>query len=295
MLREIPKCGLAAARNAACLLAKAHYLAIQDADDLSLPNRLETQIDFMKEHPEVGIVGSAIQRIDEHGNNLPTVNNYPTEDQQIRQTLGKWNTFWQPTVLMRTEAFVGVGGYREILPPSEDYDLWLRISEHYKCANLPQILVKYRIHSQQVSMRKRKTQILCALAGQASASLRQQGKPDPLIHATEVTPALLASMGISEFQQRNALAGGYLSMMNEMYRGGAHDAVSEAAAEMFKLCESQRVDQQLLSDAHILSAKAQWKQRKIFRSILSAGQAVLARPRITRHPFRLFRRLLLES
>src|SRR5208283_530756 len=69
-LKEIPKCGLAAARNAACFLAKGRYIAIQDADDISLPDRLIAEVDFMEKHPEVGLVGSAIQRIDSDGKYL---------------------------------------------------------------------------------------------------------------------------------------------------------------------------------------------------------------------------------
>lgn len=290
--REIPKCGLAAARNVAGFLARGRYIAIQDADDISLPQRLIAGVDFMEKHPEVGLVGSAIQRIDSDGKHLATVNDYPTEDEEIRSVLKKWNTFWQPTAFIRTEAFVRTGGYLDVLAPSEDYDLWLRISEHYKCANLKQILVNYRVHPHQVSIRQRKKQILCVLAAQAAASLREQGKPDPLPSVTEITPALLVGMGVSEIRQENALAEGFLSLMEDIYRAGGNTTVPELAAEMFKLCPSQGVDQRYISSAYILSAKAYWKQGRVFHSFLSFAHAVLARPRVMGRPLKpLLRRL----
>jgi hypothetical protein len=288
---EIPNCGLATARNAACFLAKGRYLAIQDADDISLPDRLIAEVEFMEKHPEVGLVGSAIQRIDSDGKFLTTVNDYPTEDHDIRLKLKEWNTFWQPTVLMLREAFLHAGGYLELLPPSEDYDLWLRISEHYKCANLRQVLVYYRIHSYQASVRQRKRQILCALAAQAAARLRQQGKTDPLLSATDITPALLVAMGVSEIEQENAVAEGFVSVMKNIYMAGGHAAIPEIASEMFRLCKSKGVNKRYIYNAHILSAKAYWKQRRVFSSFLSLGRAVSTRPRSVGRPLKPLLRL----
>src|SRR5579872_1875194 len=58
-LHQIPHCGLAEARNAGCFLARARYIAIQDADDTSLPDRLLWQTDFMEKHAGVGLLGGA--------------------------------------------------------------------------------------------------------------------------------------------------------------------------------------------------------------------------------------------
>ena len=149
----------------------------------------------MAKHPEVGLLGGAVQWIDSHGRFLTTAVDYPTEDHEIRLVLKERNPFWHPTVLIRREAFVGAGGYREPSSPSDDYDLWLRISESYQCANLNQVVLKYRIHPQQLSLRQRKQQILCILAAQASASLRAAGKPDPLNSVKQLTPTVLTGMG----------------------------------------------------------------------------------------------------
>jgi hypothetical protein len=84
---------------------------------------------------------------------------------------------------MRTEAFLSVGGYRAALAQPEDWDLWLRIAERFQLANLNEVVVKYGIHPNQVSLRK----------------LR-------LAEVKEITPALLADLGVKESTQQTALA-----------------------------------------------------------------------------------------
>jgi glycosyltransferase involved in cell wall biosynthesis len=289
---RIPNCSLAKARNAVCALATGRYIAIQDADDISLPNRLKLEVDFMEQHPEVGLLGGAVHRIDQNGKFLSAADHYPTEDQAIRLQLKEWNTFCQPSVVMLRRAFVHVGGYRAAYPNSEDYDLWLRISEYYQCANLKEIVLKYRIHPHQMTMRKRSEQILCTLAAQASASLRRAGKPDPMASANEITPMLLAAMGVSENIQITKLAEGYFSSISQMYKAGGNAAVHEAAAELFRLCKGVHAEPIFISGVHILVAKAYWKQRRILPSFLSLGRAVLARPRLVGRPLKPFLRLL---
>lgn len=291
-LSEIPNCGLAEARNAVCALATGRYIAIQDADDISLPSRLKVEVDFMEKHPEVGLLGGAVQRIDQNGKYLSTADDHPTEDQEIRLVLREWNTFCQPAVVMLREAFVRVGGYRAAFPNAEDYDLWLRISEYYQCANLKEVVLKYRIHPHQMTRRKRSEQLLCTLAAQASASLRRAGKPDPINSANEITPTVLAGMGVSLTMQKTKLAEDYFSSINKMYKTGGDAAVLEAAAEFLRLCKGECVEPIFISDVHILSAKAYWKQRRILPSFLSVGRAVLARPRIVGRPLKPFLRLL---
>jgi glycosyltransferase involved in cell wall biosynthesis len=290
-LSEIPKCTYIEAKIAACSIPNGRYIAIQDADDVSFPHRLKEEVDFMEKHPGVGLLGGAIQRIDSDGKLLAIADDYPTEDKDIRSTLREWNVFWHPTVLILREAFARVGGYRVAFSQSDDYDLWLRISEHYQCANLKQVVVKYRIHSQQLSLRKRKDQIMCALAAQAAASLRSAGKPDPLNSVREITPHLLAAMGISEDAQKNKLAKDYLSLINQLHNAGACTAALEASAEMLQLCQGKGVNQHCISDVHLITAKVYWKQKRVLRSILSVGRAVYARPKVMSRALKPLRRL----
>jgi hypothetical protein len=288
---EIPLCSYIEAKIAACALPTGKYIAIQDADDVSLPHRLKAEVAFLEKHPEVGLLGGAVQWIDSLGNPLITANEHTTEDQEIRAALKERNPFCHPSVLIRRDSFERAGGYRMAFKQSDDYDLWLRISEHYQCANLKQVVLNYRIHPQQLSIRKRKDQILCALAAQASAKLRGAGKPDPLNSVPEITPAILAGMGVSEAIQKNSLAKGYCFWINQMSAAGEHAAVLDSAREMLQLCEGDGVEPRYISDVYVLAAKAYWKQRKAIPTLLSVSRAVFARPRVLARPFKPFLRL----
>jgi glycosyltransferase involved in cell wall biosynthesis len=172
--QTVPHCGLAEARNASCSFARGRYVAIMDADDVSAPQRLAWQVEFLEQYPEVSVLGGAAEWIDKNGRALATFGN-PIWDREIRAALLEFCPLWQPSVLMRREAFVDVGGYRPPFAPAEDYDLWLRMSEHFQLGNLKQVVLKYRIHPHQVSIRKQKQQTLGRLAALASASLRKMG------------------------------------------------------------------------------------------------------------------------
>src|SRR5579872_49842 len=66
-LHEIPSCGLAEARNAGCSLARGKYIAIMDADDVSVPERLALEVEFMENNPGVGVLGGVTECIDATG------------------------------------------------------------------------------------------------------------------------------------------------------------------------------------------------------------------------------------
>lgn len=81
-LHEIPNCGLAEARNAGVSRAQGRYVAIMDADDVSLPDRLLREVEFLEKNPNVGVVGGAVAWIDATGSLLGTPR-YPRESRSI--------------------------------------------------------------------------------------------------------------------------------------------------------------------------------------------------------------------
>ena len=282
---EIPACTLPVARNAGCSLARGEYIAVMDADDVCLPDRLASEVEFLKRHPEVAFLGGAVQWIDAAGSPLE-VHSHPTDFREIKSELATHCTFWHPTVLMRKQAFASVGGYRGAFVYAHDYDLALRVAEKDECANLPNVVLKYRIHSSQVTLKKQRQQTLCKLAAQASATSRKRNNLDPLDAVTEITPAVLEQLGVDSAAQENALASDCWLWARNMKAAHEYAAALDSARLMLS-SNPVHVDRWLIADLQLLVAQLYWKQRKFVRSILAASRAVVTRPLILGRPFRL--------
>ncbi|MDP2105723.1 MAG: glycosyltransferase, partial [Desulfobulbaceae bacterium] len=124
-------------------LARAPYVARMDADDVSHPDRLARQLDFMERHPSVAVLGTAYELIDESGNVHGTVSP-PESDSDIRRSLHYRNPICHPSVMLRKQAILQAGGYLGG-QNAEDYDLWSRIAldPTRQFANMPDVLLSY--------------------------------------------------------------------------------------------------------------------------------------------------------
>ena len=143
--------GLCGARNAANAQARGELLAIMDADDVALPDRLRMQLDFLDQHEDVVLVGGSFHMIDEKGRFLTIL--YPPEDgKEIQELMIRGHTaVHQPCAMVRKSAVERVGGYDESFQSAEDLDLWLRLGEIGKLANLKEPVLKYRLRSSSIS------------------------------------------------------------------------------------------------------------------------------------------------
>ena len=123
--------------------AKGKYIARMDGDDISLPHRLERQVDFLETHPDIAIVGAQMDAFDENGIwGRHTYLANPTTRDFVGQTL-----FGHPVCMVRREAYLEVGGYSEgkWLLRVEDRHLWMKMyAKGYIGANLQEVLYLYR-------------------------------------------------------------------------------------------------------------------------------------------------------
>jgi glycosyltransferase involved in cell wall biosynthesis len=169
--------GLAAALNRGLCEARAEFVARLDADDLAEPDRLRSQFEFLKNHPEVGLLGSWARKIDEAG--IPgRLFRPPTTPALIHKVLQRANPMIHSSVMMRLELVKRLGGYRKAFEGAEDYDLWLRISELSQIANIPRPLISYRWHNKSVTSRKAVRQCFSVRLAQSSMALRHAGSFD---------------------------------------------------------------------------------------------------------------------
>lgn len=142
-------------------LARSEYLARQDDDDISSPDRLALQVQYLDTHSEVGAIGTAFERIDENGN-FTGQTPVPTRQEELRVSLLMMNPLCHGTLMARQALLQDIGGYDERLRFSQDYDLWWRISDRTSLAALPEVLLKRR-YGNNISKIYRNEQEQCSL------------------------------------------------------------------------------------------------------------------------------------
>lgn len=142
--------GLAITRNRLMLAARCNYLAILDSDDLADEDRLEKQLNFLKKNPGFGLISSGCQLIDGLGEPIGSlINKLPAG--LIPSSLLFRNYFLQSSVLINRQVLPELS-YDLSFPPAEDYELWCRIADAAPVYSLPESLIKYRIHGNNISL-----------------------------------------------------------------------------------------------------------------------------------------------
>lgn len=187
---RLPRPSLSASLNHAAASARGGLIARLDADDVALPHRLAVQVETMRRRPSLGLLGSAVEMIDSKGRRIGTLHR-PLEDGELRKFLETGCAFVHSSVIMRRATFLAAGGYRPGLNVAEDYDLWLRIAEISEIANLPDRLVRYRIHAASASALKPGRQAVAIACVAAAREARRLGRPEPFLAGI---PALRAAM-----------------------------------------------------------------------------------------------------
>lgn len=143
----------AGARNLCLRSALGRYIAVNDADDVSLPGRLQTQFFFMESHPEYFLTAGKVIRIDEAGRET-TFLDIPTDEGFLPRSLPSQNWITHSTVMFRND---GRHFYREkFITGGEDYDFFLRLlTECKRMLVLPEVLILYRVLASPCVSRKR--------------------------------------------------------------------------------------------------------------------------------------------
>lgn len=137
--------GLVSSRNKGISLSRGEYIAKMDADDISLPDRLKNQVEFMDNNPYIGISGTWIKVF---GDVPQYVLKLPCDHESIKSSLLFFCSIAQPSVIIRRNIFFKSGlCYDKNESHAEDYGLWVRAVEILKFANIPQVHLYYRMHN----------------------------------------------------------------------------------------------------------------------------------------------------
>ncbi len=131
-----------------CFKEGYEYIARMDADDISMTDRLEKQMAYLEKHPEIDVVGGAINEIDEDGNSRKKTIIYPEGPEECRAFFSKRNPHAHPAVLFRRSFFDKLNGkkYRPEYRQNQDTMLWYDgMMAGTKHANIPDVVLKFRM------------------------------------------------------------------------------------------------------------------------------------------------------
>lgn len=180
--------GLIASLNRMLDEARGEYIARMDGDDISLPDRFETQVAFLDAHADHGAIGTSTNDMNEDGTLRPIQDYHPLSHDAFVEQLERGPWLCHPSVMMRRDVVRAAGGYRAAYRHCEDYDLWLRLVERTKLCTIPERLLLYRRSDSQVSIVHGYEQALNAAIAFAAHEERAAGRPDPTATLDRLPP-----------------------------------------------------------------------------------------------------------
>lgn len=140
--------GLANNLNVGLDLARGEFIARMDGDDISLPERLQTQLDFLDKHPDIDLCSCGLEKFGKETGTWIR----ESDPEQVKITMMFYSPVLHASSVWRRTSFEKHGlRYRQEAFPAEDYDLWARAVFHCKLVNIPDVLYRYRIHGIQVT------------------------------------------------------------------------------------------------------------------------------------------------
>lgn len=151
LIRKHHNQGITQALNLCLAQASGQYFARTDADDINAPDRFEKQVNYLREHPDVGLLGCRVEVINDQDEPQETW------ELSIEPTDVLWDLLYTcaipgPTAIMPTHLAREAGGFGDDPGYAEDYDLWLKLTRLAKVANLKETLVQYRRHDKNISL-----------------------------------------------------------------------------------------------------------------------------------------------
>ena len=171
--------GYIAALNEGLELARAEFVSRMDADDVSLPDRFEKQIAYLRAHPECVVVGGRVLLIDSDGAPLREMCDETTHEAiDAAHLAGRGGAIVHPAMMARRSAIDRIGQYSNEYPWAEDLDFFLRLAEVGRVANLPDIILRYRQHLTSIGYAKSEQQQKSTISCVRDTHIRR-GLPAP--------------------------------------------------------------------------------------------------------------------
>jgi glycosyltransferase involved in cell wall biosynthesis len=161
-INQLSNKGITYRLNEGIKTATGKYIARIDADDIWHPQKLEKQINILNKNKNLAFIATDFYRID-YQNNILSIDKNSQYNNNLRHNILKKNLFCHSSIILKKEICLNVNLYDETIKHAEDYHCWIKILSKYDGIILPEILTYYRISSNQISFKKRKTQVYYTL------------------------------------------------------------------------------------------------------------------------------------
>lgn len=250
--------GLVASLNELLHASRAPIVARMDADDISQPQRFARQVEFLREHPDYGVVGSWSEDIGVRGEPLVRGGeDHPLTHEGVLRAIEQGEQLiCHPAAMYRRDIVLSVGGYHAAFRHCEDLDLWLRLASVTKLGNIAERLVRYRRYPEQVSSRHATEQQIGTAVAQVAWRERQAGRPDPTADLNHLPPIaaldeLFGRPGISRQVREQVALGlrysatamrdeGFELLVSHLREGGRRDGMWRTVLRLLRFGEPAR-------------------------------------------------------
>jgi glycosyltransferase involved in cell wall biosynthesis len=155
--------------------ARGEFVAVHDADDLSLPHRLETQVDFLRANPQRALVGGGAHFIDEEGEEVKVINWGRKGPKEARHHLEKGYSFIHTSVMFRRECIEAIGFYDEFFSYAHDYDMLVRMADTFDIVYYEEPLIQWRWLNSGITGRKKRVQAAFAELARVRSKAKKEG------------------------------------------------------------------------------------------------------------------------